>query len=144
MTGSRSTHFGAALALVVIMLVSWMSSGSTATVNRKGTIKVIATITLTPGLPGNAVLTGTASAFASDFVGNNSSSASVKIPRAGNSKVVTVLLPYAWTLDASRASVGVSFSIDANTSATPWAQATITIPLPPDGAITEVRLPLTI
>lgn len=145
MTGSRNKHSPAALALAAAMLVSWASPGSTATVTRKGTIKVIATITLSPSLPANAVLSGSADVSVTDFSGSSySGSAFTSIPRAGNSKVVTIAVPYVWVVESSRASVTVVFSIGASTSGNPSAQAVIAIPLPPDGAVTEVRLPLTL
>jgi len=108
---------------------------------RTGTFKVVSTIVLSANVPATAVLSASASAYFYDPVGGSHQvlgSATVK--RSGNKGTVTLMLPYRWAVGQTTGTVTLALSVGASTTAAPFAEVSTAVPLPADGAATQVVL----
>jgi len=113
-----------------------------AAVLRSGTFTVKSTVVLSANAPVSAPLSATASAYFYDPVGGgHSASITAVVKRSGNAANVTLVLPYRWAVGRTTGTVTVTFSIGASTLGSPRTQVSATIPLPADGAATQVVLP---
>lgn len=113
-----------------------------------GIIKVEATVTLGPNVAPKVSISGSAGAAPDQIGQQHNESASVSLKRSGNRATGEIDLPYAWTVLNDTKSVLVSFTASSpfqqgtgiNSSS---AHVTVPIPLPKDGAVTHVKLAVT-
>jgi hypothetical protein len=130
---------GAALAALSPLPVSGAAAaGNTVT----GTFVVVGTLSLGKTIPAGTTVSVGASASFNSIAGTIGSghdvSAATSFTRTAEKATVTLSLPYAWNVTGSTAGVFVSLTVEA---AGAFAEATIRLNLPKNGATTEVDLP---
>jgi hypothetical protein len=138
MTSSRPSIL---LALVAAFACATLPARA-AVVTRTGTFKVQSTVALSANVPSSATVSATASAYFYDPVGgSHQAQISATVKRSGNKANVMLTLPYRWAVGQVTGTVTVALSVHADAVGSPFATISGTIPLPAEGATTQVVLP---
>jgi hypothetical protein len=139
---------GVAVLLGVCGLVVPIGSIEAATVQLKGTFKIVSTIvtdSTTPiGTPISVFIFG--SAFASGVDRSETFTTSVTLKKTANTQTATFTFPYAWTLSNPTGGVHLTTQFTPSLAANPSSGISVvfaaTLALPANGATTTVNVPV--
>jgi hypothetical protein len=137
-----------AVLLGVCSFVAPIGATEAATVQLKGTIKIVSTIvtdSTTPiGTPISVYIA--ASAYASGVDSSETFSTSVTLKKTANTQTATFTFPYAWALSDPTGTVHVITEFTPYLAANPSSRISVifgaTLALPANGATTTVNVPV--
>ena len=135
-----------ALPISTVALLVAVATGSTAAAGtitiRTGVIKLESVVAVSASVPASATISATGSAYFYDSsAGSHQASITAVVKRSGKTASVVLMLPYRWTVGTTSNPVTVTLSVSANSSDSPRTEVSAMIPLPANGATTQVILP---
>ncbi len=113
-----------------------------------GTIHFVSTIKIASAILANQPITGYVTASAYDYDSASLTSATYQASitavatRSGNTAALSITLPYLWSVTATPKTISVVIAVVAAAAGNPSTNVTATIPMPANGAVTTVDLPL--
>lgn len=109
-----------------------------------GTVEVIAAITFSGNVPASAPISAEAGFFYDVTGASQNGSVTASVKRSGKTATVTLHLPYRFTAPENPKLLGVTLTVTAQTPLASYANISVELPIPANGATTIVKLPISI